>query len=381
MKILHVVQSLKGGPASYFDETVPDQVTRYGADNVALVVPTDDLQYLSGVTKSAKFYTFASRKRSARSLVQFHAAFRRALQEFQPDIIHLHSTFAGAICRASLMFSKSRAGVIYCSHGWAFDMGGAEKPSLKKRLIVQVEKMLAWRTHLVINISEADQTSALRHGIGRGKSVVVYNGVSDHAPLEETRHAAQERLGMDTAKVNVLFVGRFDRQKGFDTAVEAFHKLDPARFHLYAIGDFVVSNARRESDRLALSADNISLLGWKHRSELPPYFAAADVVVMPSRWEGFGLVAVEAMRMNTPVLAASVGALPELVIDRVCGRLVESGDADGLAKVLEEESKTSWHDYGRQARSQFLDKFTSGRLNATLANLYSKLIQGEQKWT
>ncbi len=379
MKILHVVQSLKGGPASYFDETIPDQISRYGRENVALVVPGGDLQYLSDQTKAAQLYTFTNRMRNLKSLWQFYLAFRKAVQIFKPDIVHLHSSYAGAICRLPLLFSSRSPRIVYCSHGWAFDRGDINKGGLKKKLITGIERVLAWRTDLIINISEADHISALSYGIGKDKCVVVRNGISEFAPPIEPIHIRQERLGMDSAKINVLFVGRFDRQKGFDLVLDAFHHLDPERYHLHAIGDFVVSNVDGRGNGLGEVARNVSLLGWKQRGDLLPYFAAADVVVMPSRWEGFGLVAVEAMRMQTPVLATSVGALPELVVDKVCGRLISGLSVEALVEVLREEDKTSWREYGYRARLHFLENFTSARLNTALAGLYSQLRQGAQK--
>jgi glycosyltransferase involved in cell wall biosynthesis len=379
MKILHVVQSLKGGPASYFDETIPDQVARYGRENVALVVPAGDLQYLSDQTKTAQMYAFTSRMRNLKSLLDFYVAFRNAMQVFKPDIVHLHSSYAGAICRLALLFSRHSPKVIYCSHGWAFDRGDISADGLKKKVIAGIERVLAWRTDLIINISQADQNSALSYGIGKDKSVVVRNGISEFDPPSEPIHVRQERLGMDVSKINVLFVGRFDRQKGFDLVLDAFQQLDPERYHLHAIGDFVVSNVRSKNNDLGELARNVSLLGWKDRSELPPYFAAADVVVMPSRWEGFGLVAAEAMRMQTPVLATSVGALPELVVDKVCGRLISGSSVAELVEVLREENKTTWREYGYRARLHFLENFTSTRLNTALAKLYAQLRQGVQK--
>lgn len=377
MKVLHVVQSLKGGPASYFDETIPHQIARYGSENITLVVPADDLQYLSEATRQAQIRTFPSRARSVKSLMALHSSFREALDDFEPDILHLHSSFAGAVCRSSLVFSAHSPRVIYCSHGWAFDRGEKDHGSLVKRFTVAIEKMLAVRTDLIINISEADQRSALGHGIGAGKSVVVHNGVAECDPPQESRLLLQERLGMDPTKINALFVGRFDHQKGFDLLIDAFRHLDPVRYHLHAIGDFVVSDCGTIKEA-ARDMNHINFLGWKQRDELPPYFAAADVVIMPSRWEGFGLVAAEAMRMQTPVLATSVGALPELVKDRVCGRLIASASADELVHVLLEENKADWRRYGQRARIQFLENFTSARLNESLSRLYAQLTQGSQ---
>jgi glycosyltransferase involved in cell wall biosynthesis len=371
--ILHAVQSLKGGPASYFDEIIPDQIDRYGQENVALCVPDADLTYLSDRSREARIFSFPSRERSLRSLRDFHRAFRHSVRQFQPDIVHLHSSFAGAMGRMALLGTKRRPRVVYCSHGWAFDMKGGKSGALGTAVAL-VERALATQADSIANISQADQSSALKRGIGRGKSRVILNGVADLPVPALPKEAQQRALGMDPAKINLLFVGRFDQQKGVDIAVAAIRDLDPARYHLYLIGDYVVSARPGEGEADLASLPMVSLLGWKDRSALPPWFAAADALLMPSRWEGFGLAAIEAMRMQTAVVASRAGALPELVVDGHTGRLVPPDSHPALNQTLLSETKAGLHAYGRAGRERFEQLFTSARLNRELAALYAELV-------
>ena len=372
MKILHAAQSLKGGPASYFDEIIPDQIDRYGRENVALCVPDVDLAYISDRSREARAFPFSSSQRSIGSLRDFYRTFRDAVAQLKPDIVHLHSSFAGALGRIALLGAAHRPRIIYCSHGWAFDMNGGQSRAFGSA-VAWVERVLAMQTDSIVNISQADQASAVDRGIGRGKNRIILNGVADLSPPDIPKEAQQQALGMDPTKTNLLFVGRFDRQKGADIAVSAMNAMDPAHYHLYLIGDYVVSSKPNENQPAILPSPAVSLLGWKDRSTLPPWFAAADALVMPSRWEGFGLAAIEAMRMKTAVIASRAGALPELVVDGHTGRLAPPDSHESLSQIFTTETKAALHAYGQSGRARFEDFFTSARLNQELAELYAEL--------
>ena len=89
-------------------------------------------------------------------------------------------------------------------------------------------------------------------------------------------------------------------------------------------------------DRTEEPASNVNILGWLPRHAIDRYYAAADAVVMPSRWEGFGLVAIEAMRNGTAVIVSNRGALPELVEDGKTGHVfdLDEGDLGNLERLL-----------------------------------------------
>lgn len=137
-----------------------------------------------------------------------------------------------------------------------------------------------------------------------------------------------------TAGLRLLSVGSLQAKKGFDQALAAIARA-PERVARYTlIGDGPERAAlQRQAAALGL-ADKVRLLGWQ--DDLPTHYAAADALLIPSRWEGFGLVAVEAMSAGLPVLAADVPGLREVVgADNPAGRLVGAG-ADAWAQALRE---------------------------------------------
>lgn len=145
----------------------------------------------------------------------------------------------------------------------------------------------------------------------------------------------------------VLFVGRIDPIKGLDTwfrAMKLVVEQDPSlrgRVCVCIIGGDV--NEEEPNDELARLqalkdelgiADIVTFLGKRSQESLPYYYASADVVVMPSRYESFGMVALEAMACGTPVVASDAGGLSFVVRDGETGFLVPEGDAQAMAQCL-----------------------------------------------
>ncbi|MEO7221440.1 MAG: glycosyltransferase, partial [Devosia sp.] len=102
--------------------------------------------------------------------------------------------------------------------------------------------------------------------------------------------------------------------------------------------------------------------------------AAADVVVVPSRWEGFGLVAIEAMREGKPVIAHDVGGLPEIVSDHETGLLFSPLDAATLAAVLGSLDKQQLRAMGKAARRRFEAHFTDRAMHTATDQIYRRVL-------
>jgi D-inositol-3-phosphate glycosyltransferase len=156
------------------------------------------------------------------------------------------------------------------------------------------------------------------------------------------RASARAALGFDAAPV-LLFVGRIDPVKGLEFLLDGYAALrttwtDGAPPHLVIVGgDLTPAGlgddlARIHAQAVAKEiADGITFAGSQPHERLPEYYNAADLVVVPSRYESFGLVAVEGMACGTPVVASRVGGLPYTVEDGTNGFLASYGAADQLA--------------------------------------------------
>jgi D-inositol-3-phosphate glycosyltransferase len=160
---------------------------------------------------------------------------------------------------------------------------------------------------------------------------------------------AKQFLGLKPNERMVLFVGRIEPLKGVDTLIRAMSRLRLTEFtgqnpvHLAIIGgDPNVSRDEMTGEMTRLQAlcrelcmDRMVLfLGKRSQDTLPYYYSAADLLVMPSHYESFGMVALEAMACGAPVIASQVGGLAFLIQDGVTGFHVPDGEPEALAERL-----------------------------------------------
>jgi D-inositol-3-phosphate glycosyltransferase len=175
---------------------------------------------------------------------------------------------------------------------------------------------------------------------------IVHPGVDLDVFRPLPRGEARGRLGLPSDERIVLFAGRLQPHKGPDVAIEAVARLDPDVRLVIVGGPSGTGTEHPEAlAELASSlgvADRVSLIPPVQQRKLADWYAAADVVCVPSHSESFGLVAVEAQACGRPVVAAAVGGLPTAVIDGVTGVLVDDHDpadyAAALATILNDEA-------------------------------------------
>ena len=164
---------------------------------------------------------------------------------------------------------------------------------------------------------------------------------------------------MPADRINLLFVGRFDPPKGIDWLLKVFEKCERKDIHLYVIGDNVVSNGMGIEKK---NTEKVTFLGWVNHDELPAYYEACDAVIMPSRWEAFGLVAIEAMKYGKPVLASNRGALPELINDNKNGYLFDFNKPNSLTKLLYSLKKADLNNFHNEIKNKFQEKFIAFKM-------------------
>ena len=359
MKILHIAETIWGGCGTYLNEIVPLQIDRLGAHNLRCIVPTQHLAHLSDIPEElVDGFDRPSRKTG---LLRLASATHAAVRDWQPDVIHAHSTFAGGVVRVMSCF-QSMPPIVYCAHGWVFDV--AKRPAVR-RMTEAAERALSHRAKRIVAISQAERLSGERAGIDADKLVVVANGIGAKVPTQ--------RAEWNDSRIKLLFVGRLDRQKGVDVLLKAVTGLED-RITLRIVGEQVVSGA--PSLAAANTLPHVEFLGWQDKQSVAAQLNACDAVVMPSRWEGFGLVAVEAMRAAKPVIASAIGGLPEIVLDDVTGHLVQPDNDHALAATLATLKADRLERMGQAGYARFLECFTSKRTNDGLMQVYAEALHG-----
>ncbi|NTJ44793.1 glycosyltransferase family 4 protein [Agrobacterium larrymoorei] len=358
MRILHVFETMPGGPATYFNETVPFQIDLFGQENIRTIVPATHVGHL----KNVPLDSIATFKRSSRyrALPALASKIRSEVRRFKPDIIHAHSTFAGALARILGAVTKDFPPIVYCPHGWVFDM---ETLGPLKLPAQWAELALSPLCDSIVAISQHEYGRGQNIGIPADRMVVIENGISPMRPQFQP-------VDWNDSRTKVLFIGRLDKQKGVDILLRAATDLGKqATFKI--IGAHVTT----KNDLAKTLPDNVELLGWKSPQEITAYLHACDVVAMPSRWEGFGLVALEAMRSSKPVIASAVGGLQSVVKDGETGVLFPAGDHEALARAITSRDQQEWSKLGEAGHRRFMARYTSDRTSDQLLALYRKIVE------
>ena len=173
MKILHVGEYVNGGIATYL-RTLLSGLRKYDdVENYLLISEYKSQQGWESVAKKVFYYKY---KRSIFNIFSAIKQIHTVIEDVNPDIIHVHSTWAGLFVRLPYLFRKRKTKIIYQSHGWAFLM---DTSNYKKNIYALVEKILSIPTDRIINISNYEQNQAVKYGLNKNKMVMIYNGVED----------------------------------------------------------------------------------------------------------------------------------------------------------------------------------------------------------
>lgn len=290
---------------------------------------------------------------SKQSLGDYIPEFVEGIQQFaqekgiQYDLIHSHYWMSGLAAEAlsdiwgipivhmfhTLGEMKNRIARTEAEREGAYRIEG------EKRVLARADRIIA------ATLAEQTQLQYL-YKTNRRKITIIPPGVdTGHfypIPMDEAR----EYIGADAYKKLVLFVGRIEPLKGLETLIRAIacHRTaNLGQVTLAVIGgdpDASAQEMTAEMARIQQLCDDLCMgrmvvfLGKRAQATLPYYYSAADVLVMPSHYESFGMVALEAMACGTPVIASQVGGLAYLIKDGETGFHVPDQDPEALCEKL-----------------------------------------------
>lgn len=212
--------------------------------------------------------------------------------------------------------------------------------------------------------------------------------VSRFYPIEKDE--AKEYIGARAEDCMLLFVGRIEPLKGVATLLKALavlreqHPVKGREVCLAIIGgEADVDDALLSAEMARLQAlceqlglsDQVEFLGKQPQDELPYYYAAAEIVVVPSHYESFGMVALEAMACGTPVVASQVGGLAYLVKDGVTGYHVPSQDPQALAARLAALlNDPALHKQMSEQAVEYAQEYTWEKVTRQIVGLYGEVV-------
>lgn len=251
---------------------------------------------------------------------------RRVLRHVQPDVVHLHSAKAGLAGRLLLRGSLP---TVFQPHAWSFD---AATGPVRTATLAWERTATRW-TSLLVCVSEQERERGHQQGVRVARTVVVPNGVDlgRLAPADEgERRAARTELALPESRPLVVCPGRLTRQKGQDVLLAAW----PSVTQELPDAQLVLVGGGPDAEPLRATASRlrgVTLAG--ESADVGRWLAAADVVAVPSRWEGMALVPLEAMARARSVVASDVTGMRES-LPAAAGALVPSEDPQALARAL-----------------------------------------------
>ena len=252
--------------------------------------------------------------------------------------------------------------------------GARPEPALR----IRVEGEIAQQADLLIGSTKDEAEDLIKlYGADPDRVHVVAPGIDLATFQPFDRADARRKIGYGPGRL-LLFVGRLERLKGVDVAIRALALLsdrDHEDLRLIVLGEDVRDGDESEKERLKAVAsavgvrDRVDFLGSVAHHELPYFYAAADVCVMPSYSESFGLVALEAQACGRPVVASGVSGLRSVVRDEVSGYLIDDHDpaiyAERIGRLLSDpELAQQMGSHGRLLAQRFSWTRTADRLGS-----------------
>ena len=246
----------------------------------------------------------------------------RAVGDARPDLVHLHSSKAGLAGRLAV---RGRRPTVFQPHSWSFD--AVDGPV--RSAAIAWERFGARWAQAIVCVSEGERERGSKHRIV-GHFRVIPNGVDLTAFAEAgaaDRVRARATLGLTAAPL-VVCVGRLCRQKGQDRLIATWPAV---RALVPGASLALVGTGEDEAALRQQAAEGVQLVGY--RTDVATWLAAADVVALPSRWEGMALGLLEAMASGRSVVATDVPGARE-AIGETAGAVVPCSDPPALAEAL-----------------------------------------------
>ena len=273
-------------------------------------------------------------------------AYRRVIRREKPDVMLGFWAFPdgfATVLLARIFRLPVLVGVLGC------DINYFTQSYLRRKLI-------GWALRScdqVLSVSEALKREMVRRlDLPPGRVTVIPNGIEEGRFFPQDQDRMRELLGLDREDRIVLCVARLAVIKGVDVLVRAFARVEGSEKRLVVVGDGEeMPHLKTLVEELGLS-NRVRLAGSKSHEDIPAWINAADLLVLPSINEGWPNVLMEAFACGKPVVASEVGGVPEIVNDSALGILTRPGDAEDLARGIEEGLGRDWDQAAIRARVQ-----------------------------
>ncbi len=313
IKIVHIIPTLHLGGA----ERIMLDLVRFSNSEIyeCAVITIADGGPLEGELRTLGIPYYSLKKTTDLGLGML-VDLTRLLNRLEPDIVHTH--LFGAHLWGQVASLLNRVPVMIASEqNTDVDLG---------ELRHHIKKVLSFGADVVVAASDAIREFLMKQEhIAAEKIVVIRNAID----VSRYLHVPPPKF----EKVfKLLAIGRLEPQKGHDILFEALSQLQDIPWELAIVGEGSLSEDLSNRAVLLHIHDRVNFVG--SILDVAPLIAACDAIVMPSRWEGIGLVIMEGMAAARPVIASRVGGIPELITHGKTGALVTPEDPNQLAEMV-----------------------------------------------
>jgi len=350
-----------GGPATYVPKIAPELIKR--GCRITVIAMSDELEHDDSIYP---FRVIRLERGQFKPLRFLKTVFTIMKYGRQTDLIFANELGVESAV-ANLLLGKPLVRKIVGDWAWekarnenlvadGLEEFQKKKYCLKVELYRFLRSFYVRRSHRIITPSSSYKNIAVGWHIPEEKIEVIYNSVEERSPDFPPKDAVKRELNVPYP--SVVTVGRLVNFKGIDGVIKAAAQID--KLNLIIIGD---GPERKRLENLAetVASGRVIFTGMLERQEVLKYLRAADIFVLNSSYEGLPHIVLEAMQVETPVIATRVGGTPEVVKHEMTGLLVNFGDDDQLkasiSRLLREPSLRDM--LVKNAKSELKRRFSS----------------------
>lgn len=390
MKILHIIPTYypaysRGGPI-WSVHSLNKSLVKRGVDVTVYTTNLDQGEDLRGnktkekIVDGIKVFYFPISFKPWQYSKKMRKALSGKTKDF--DLVHITSTFLSVSALGAYYSKKAGAPYIISPRGNLMKEPLARKSPLKKKIYIQlVERRNLEKASAIHFTTKAEEKEYIETGLSFKKSVQILNGMEVQEDRSLDVENFKKKYSISGKSKVVLSLGRLNWEKGFDTLIPAFSRiLKKASKVILMIAGPDERGYKKEIKKLIkknkLPTESIIFTGQLLGEEKRAAFASADVFVLPSYSENFGMAVVEAMSFGLPVIITEgVGISPEIK-ESAAGVVVQK-DKDQVAKAIIDVlgNPESAKEMGEKGKRLVREKFSMDKVAESFLKAYSNIIE------
>lgn len=383
-KVLHIITRLDKGGSPEIALSIAQRLDRdrYEVKLISGLTVEPQRHIKDYTEKTGVKVTFVTGLRREINPVKDFLAFLKLywlIKRENPDIVHTHTSKAGILGRWAAELARVPI-IIHMPHGHVFC---GYYGSLKSKFLVLLERVTAKITDSIITLTEIGKEEHVKYGIGREKQFIpIHNGIElrDYLDLKVDVAAKKRQMNLASSSVVVGVFARLEPIKGHRFVLEAAALVvkDFPELKVLVVGSGSLRERLEEKAKKLNLTRCVDFLGTI--DDIREVLPICDIVVLPSLYEGFGIVLIEAQAAGKAVVATKVGGIPEVVKDGETGILVPSRDPQAMAEAIITllSDKERCYNIGEAGRAWVAPRFSAELMVGKIEQLYQNLLRKKE---